>query len=317
MSLPAWIPPSLAATALAAVCFAPTDASAAGQTELQALPDTGSLGAPINPRSSETRRIFINFDGPYLEFGSRDDARRDITRAVDLTGQMQPFGGSTLDRLAIVQAVRNDFAKYNVAVTSNRPADGDYVMAVVGPNRPEGEYWDKLLGTAFLDCWDAQTVNDVSFAFHDASLEREASQIARTISQEVAHGLGLEHVDDPADVMYPSSADGDPSFKDGCTTVVPASGIGIACTGQHLEVCGATNKQNSHGELLMLLGPQPRTRGCPASSSSSRSTAASSSSRPTSWCGRTRGTTGRSIDWSCTRTASPMPRTSNTRSSGR
>jgi uncharacterized protein (TIGR03382 family) len=128
-------------------------------------------------------------------------------------------------------------------------------MAVVGPNRPVGDYWQNLLGTAYLDCFDAQTENDVSFAFHDPDAGREPSAVARTISQEVAHGFGLEHVDDPYDVMYPSSHGGDPSFVDDCNEVVPADGIGIACTAQHFQVCGSADRQNSYRELMMILGP--------------------------------------------------------------
>jgi hypothetical protein len=224
-------------------------------TGLEALPETETLGPPLQPRSAETRRIFVNFDGAFLRYGERDDATRDITRASALVGERAAYGGSTTERLAIVQAVRGDFEPFNVAVTGNRPASGDYVMAVVGANRPSGEYWDSLLGSAFLDCWDAQTSNDVSFAFHDAEAGRAASAVARTISQEVAHGFGLEHVDDPLDVMYPSSHSGDPSFVDDCNAVVPAAGIGIACTTQHVEVCGTPDRQNSYRELLMILGP--------------------------------------------------------------
>jgi hypothetical protein len=248
--------PRLEIALFLAVCTASTVAAAEGpaiDTDLQALPEAETLGAPLQPRSVQTRRIFVNFDGPYLRSGDRDDATRDLTRASALVGQRAVYGGDTAERLAIVQAVRADFEAFNVAVTSNRPASGDYVMAVVGPNRPDDAGWESLLGSAFLDCWDAQTANDVSFAFHDA--DSEASAVARTISQEVAHGFGLEHVDDPSDVMYPSAHGGDPSFVDDCNPVVAAPGIGIACTSQHVEACGAVDRQNSFQELMMVLGP--------------------------------------------------------------
>jgi hypothetical protein len=241
--------------ALATAVSAWASIAGAQETALQALPDTESLGAPLQPRSFETRRIFINFEGAFLRYGDRDDASRDITRASALVGQSTPYGGDTSERQAIVQAVRSDFEPFNVAVTSNRPGTGDYVMALVGPNRPTGEYWENLLGTAYLDCWDAQTDNDVSFAFHDHEAGRDAITVARTISQEVGHGFGLEHVDDPYDVMYPSAHPGDPSFVDDCSEIVPAAGIGIACTSQHLEVCGTSDRQNSFRELMMILGP--------------------------------------------------------------
>lgn len=234
---------------------ATASASPAVDSRLEALPETETLGPPLQPRSAETRRIFVNLDGASLRYGERDDASRNITRASALAGHLAGYGGTPAQRLAIVQAVRADFEPFNVAVTSNRPASGDYVMAVVGPNRPAGEYWENLLGTAFLDCFDAQTENDVSFAFHDAASGREASAVARTISQEVAHGFGLEHVNDPYDVMYPSSHAGDPSFVDDCNAVVPAAGIGIACTAQHVQSCGAPDRQNSYRELMMILGP--------------------------------------------------------------
>ena len=173
---------ALAAGLAASLCATAADAAPAMVGGMEALADTETLGPPVQPRSSETRRLFVNFDGGVLTHGDRDDATRNITRAAAIAGELQPYGGSTLDRMAILQAVRADFEPYNVAVTSNRPESGDYVMAVVGPNRPEGEYWANLLGTAFLDCWDAQTFNDISFAFHGAQDEREASEIARTAS---------------------------------------------------------------------------------------------------------------------------------------
>ncbi len=241
---------------LGALVFAAVPQSthaATGRGSFEPLPDTESLGQPLSSRSAVPRRLFINFDDTDLQFGDHDDATRNLTRAYDLATTAKGFGGSAADRAAVVQADRADWAEYNVAVTANRPQSGDYMMTVVGPNRPCGDHWDDVLGTAFLDCWDAQSENDVSFAFHDA--DTNASEVAQTISQELAHGFGLEHVADPSDIMFPSTASGDPTFGDECKEIVESAGLGIYCTSQHLASCGAANKQNSRAELMSILGP--------------------------------------------------------------
>jgi uncharacterized protein (TIGR03382 family) len=150
--------------------------------------------------------------------------------------------------------VRADWTAYDVVVTDRRPASGDYVMNHVGPNRPD-DMGSKVLGIAHLDCGDRLMRNDVSFAFHDADDGHEPSSVAMTVSQEVAHAFGLEHVEDPSDIMFPARGDADPAFVDRCSPIVPADGIGIACVDQHIESCGRDDRQNSHAELTSLLGP--------------------------------------------------------------
>jgi hypothetical protein len=92
----------------------------------------------------------------------------------------------------------------------------------------------------------------VTFAFHGADDGFSAATQATTVGQEVAHSYGLEHVDEPADVMNPVNAGGDPSFMDECLAL---SGGGGMCAMQHEAECGNGTTQNSHKELLKLFGP--------------------------------------------------------------
>ena len=122
-------------------------------------------------------------------------------------------------------------------------------MAMVGPtNFTEGS-----LGLALLDCENAWTSNNIVYAFHNLEDNYSAAGTATTISQELAHSYGLEHVDDPDDVMNPFNVGGDPGFKDDCIDLIPAD-FGILCEAQHEENCGTPDQQNSHRELLRLLG---------------------------------------------------------------
>ena len=75
---------------------------------------------------------------------------------------------------------------------------------------------------------------------------------ATTIGQEVAHSYGLEHVDEPGDIMNPYNAGGDASFIDRCIRIV--SNQGIACGQQHQVHCGTPSEQNAHAELVELFG---------------------------------------------------------------
>ena len=229
--------------------------------ELRAIGLGQSRGDPVPaPSVSNLRRagsdplpakqgvVFVNFDGATLNSGW-DDSRTNTTQISQLAGPFAAYGSGP-KRDAVMQAVREDWAAYNVIITDSRPAQGDYTMNMTGPTNPFG---GGVLGIAPLDCEDAQTHNNITFAFHSASDQFSATVQATTISQEVAHSYGLEHVNEPGDIMNPYNAGGDASFIDACIQIV--SNQGVLCQAQHAAQCGTGFAQNAHLELLALFGP--------------------------------------------------------------
>ena len=200
---------------------------------------------PSTPTAGEPGVVFVNFDGATLA-SAPEDARLDQTQ-IGFEGAFAPYGvGAKRD--ATLQSVRADWAAYDLAITDVRPTTGEYTMAMVGPTN----FTDGSLGLALLDCDDAWTRNNIVYAFHQIDDGYSAAGTATTIGQEVAHSFGLEHVDDPADIMHPYNAGGDPAFLDECIELVPAS-FGILCESQHERHCDA-GSQNAHRELLERFG---------------------------------------------------------------
>lgn len=225
-----------------------------GQDELEAIGLGQSRGDPVpvppelvgevEPHTAEQAVIFVSFDAMTLIGG--EDSHTNASMIYQ--GEVAEFGGSGTERAALMEAVRIDWAAYNVLVVDQRPASGDYTMNVTTPTNPFG---GGVLGIAPLDCMDAMK-NNVTFAFHGAGDGFSAATQATTVGQEVAHSYGLEHVDEPADVMNPVNAGGDPTFMDECLAL---SGGGGQCAMQHEAQCGNGTTQNSHKELLELFGP--------------------------------------------------------------
>lgn len=201
------------------------------------------LAADPEPRAAARATVFVNFDGAQLAAGN-DDARADSTAITELAGAFPAYGG-TSGRAAVLQAVQTDFDPYDLVVVDSRPAAGNYTMAMVGPIEA-----GTTLGIALLDC-DDRFPNNVVFAFHGNDDGYGPASQANTISQEIAHSYGLEHVDHQGDLMYPMSTGGDPAFLDVCADIVPAPEI--ACPAQHAAHC-ETGRQNSHRELLARFG---------------------------------------------------------------
>ncbi len=202
------------------------------------------FAAELEPRAAQSTVVYINFDGASLSYGL-DDSTRNVTALEDQAGEFPDYGGSS-QRAAVVQAVANDFAPYDVVLVEERPQGIDYTMALVGPNGV-----GSVLGVALLDC-DNDSPNNIVFAFHHDGDGYSAGSQANTISQEVAHSFGLEHVDHAGDVMYPVSTGGDPLFMDACLPIVPADDV--VCAAQHRRQC-EPGYQNSFRELFDLLGP--------------------------------------------------------------
>ena len=212
----------------------------------------GNDGAP--PRGVSQGVIFVNFDGETLLVGN-DNSHTNTTGIPNLGGPFAAYGEGQ-KREAVMQAVRQDWAAYNVRITDTRPEQGDYVMNMTGPTNPFG---GGVLGIAPLDCNDASTHNNITFAFHSVNDSHSAAVTATTIGQEVAHSFGLEHVADPSDIMNPSNAGGDASFHDECISITGSLG----CPTQHEANCGTPTQQNAHQELLALFGPAVADKDAP------------------------------------------------------
>jgi MYXO-CTERM domain-containing protein len=200
--------------------------------------------APIDPPAVKSGVIFVNFDAVTLTMGGESSV---MNTSSIFGGDFEAYGDNDMAKAAVMEAVRNDWQLYDILVTDERPESGDYTMNVTSPTNPLG---GGVLGIAPLDCFDMMTHNNVTFAFHGAMDGFPATVQATTIGQEVAHSFGLEHVDDPTDIMNPVNAGGDPSFKDECLPTVQ----GGMCGAMHEPHCGDMVTQNSHQELLDIFG---------------------------------------------------------------
>lgn len=209
---------------------------------LNGMPDP-TRGGVVQP---DPWIIFVNFDGAMLTAGM-DSAQNNVTQIPGLEGMFAPYGDGD-KRSAVVQAVIADWAAYNMQIVDQRPDTGEYVMNMTGPTNPFG---GGVLGIAPVDCFNMQTHSNITFAFHSVDDMFSAPITATTIGQEVAHSFGLEHVDQPADIMNPYNAGGDPTFIDECIPIVG----GATCGPQHTANCPDGLEQNAHQELLAMFGP--------------------------------------------------------------
>jgi MYXO-CTERM domain-containing protein len=221
------------------------------------VPDDVDHGGPAPTPTADPAVIYVNMDGANLTCGNgSDNALNDysvIACQYGFTGAYPSYGGTAAQRQSVIDAVEQDWSPFNAIITTTRPNAGPYTMCMTGPaNHPFG---NGVLGVAPLDCNDNMPSNIV-FAFHSASQLGGflgANTQATTISQEVAHAYGLEHVASSSDIMNPYNQGGNPAFTDTCIGLVSGQGQPILCTSQHSQFC-PNGQQNSYQELLDMWG---------------------------------------------------------------
>jgi hypothetical protein len=205
---------------------------------------------PTQTQAAEAMTVYLAFDGPLVVHGQLDDSHTNTTFIEQAAVDYAPYGDAT-QRAALVQAVTADWSPYAVTLTEARPAAGDYVMTVVSPTNP---FAGQAAGIAPLDCGDSWTRNNVVFAFHGANDGYSINEQARTIGQEVAHSIGLEHTTEPTDIMSYAYGPADFWFVDDCMDILTTpQSPSIFCGWQHELYC-PEDQQNSHAELLGLIG---------------------------------------------------------------
>jgi hypothetical protein len=141
------------------------------------------------------------------------------------------------------------YADFNIIFTLTRPTSGKYYTEVVSSG---GGAWcrsnDKVAGVAPFVCGDIN--GGVAYTFQGG---RNARETAVIIAQEHAHLVGLQHTNDPHDIMYPTISADTSGFVDDNTAIA-----GDRCD---------RGKQNSYKMMKQALGewpggPKPSPFGC-------------------------------------------------------
>ncbi|MEM9459820.1 MAG: hypothetical protein AAGF11_36925 [Myxococcota bacterium] len=199
--------------------------------------DVDSTGQPGEPPT----RLFVNFSGPMIVFGDDDAALDQSELAEVFEGRpLLPYGNGP-KRANIMQALHEHWAPFDVEVTDQRPAQGDYGMVVVTPTNPVGD----VLGISHRDCDDANP-RSVGFVFASINDGVNAQTTATAISHTAGRGYGLEGVTGP-DIMNPGIT-AQSEFVDECMPLTETP----MC--MHSDAC-PYGYQNSFTELLERFGP--------------------------------------------------------------
>jgi hypothetical protein len=204
--------------------------------------------------------VYLNLDGATIESGAYEgsDATRNVSGLITSTVDYPLFDGTPYGvsrdeaRLTLLNALWNRYAGFKIAFTDERPAAGNYSMVIVGGSPGDVGQSPGTLGMAPLDCTGgadgfALDLNpvDIVFIFSDeiARCGLGLPALEYVIAHELAHALGLAHIDRARDIMFPDI--GDDSARNW--------GAGPTIAGD--SSCAADGYQDDRDYLLEAVGP--------------------------------------------------------------
>jgi MYXO-CTERM domain-containing protein len=268
LRMPRRLLPVIALAAVAAGCQSPSGGGTFdGDRFYPAEEDVfeAQQAATVGDGPNGAHIIFLNFDGATIKRATNgNDNAATNTSWIPKTSQVtvSPFNEApyapTYTRQAaidtIVSSVRSFYSRFNVHVTTTRPASGRYLMVMVGGSA--GDVMSSpgsAVGVAPVDCGN-RIESNVAFAFSDdlepwgaqASARLSAlKNIAVTAAHEAGHSFGLEHTTNQADIMYPATN----------PNVTGFGGPANLAAGSSAQCTGGSATQDSSGMLMQVLGP--------------------------------------------------------------
>ncbi|MCU1282817.1 MAG: hypothetical protein JWM53_6363 [bacterium] len=177
-----------------------------------------SAQSPLSLRASDACNsgpvtLWLDFEGAGVVHAATDDAAAmPVASSLAPTNAVvPPFSSVAIApkvtraqaMAAIVDRVRTIMKPFAVDVVSARPAAAPYTRVLIGGTSAALGVSATEAGLGRLDCGNASD-GDVAYDF---SAEQTPDYggvvgIANTAAHEAGHAFGLEHVDDPHDVMY-------------------------------------------------------------------------------------------------------------------
>ena len=191
--------------ALAACLAVAACAPRTAEPEVRALQPDACHGGPVT--------LWLDFEGAGVVHAATDDssAMPVASSLAPTNAVVPPFDSTaiapkvTRDQAmaAIVDRVRTLLLPYAVDVVTARPAAAPYTRILVGGDASALGVSATEAGLATVDCGNGND-RDVAFDFAAAQTPDYGGVvgIANYAAHEAGHTFGLEHVDDPDDVMY-------------------------------------------------------------------------------------------------------------------
>lgn len=234
------------------------------------------LSSPVHAAQSV---VYLNFDGAQLVApttvkgdhaarGESELVKRINKKTLNIPAAKFPTDSPRDIAIKLILAdVKSHYRGLNVRWVTQRPIDDRYSMVVIGGSSDLLGIQDRELGWGPTDCKN-QNDRNVAFVFSETinspSGRWNSTQIAATISQEVAHAFGLEHVEGPDDLlMRPVPAIvGQYRFGNACHRIVPGPVVGP----NDALGCGESpgcpkGQQNDKAVLTAILGAQATPGG--------------------------------------------------------
>ncbi|HEX6837165.1 MAG TPA: Ig-like domain-containing protein [Polyangia bacterium] len=157
--------------------------------------------------------LWLDFDGAGIVHASADDSSAMPVASVlaPTNAVIPPFSSTAVApkvtraqaMASIVDRVRTLMKPFAVDVVTARPAAPPYTRILVGGTAMALGVSATEAGLAEVDCGNLGDA-DVAYDFSDEQTPDYGGVvgIANTAAHEAGHAFGLEHVDDPHDVMY-------------------------------------------------------------------------------------------------------------------
>ncbi len=188
------------------------------------------------------RIIYMNKDGATLSSGWSDSGQN-ISSLVDSTVNYPAWNVSASGWNQVMSCMTDIFAPFNITITDQRPASGDYIMSMMGGYPQNVGFQQGVGGVSPFSCGIID--RSIVFTFTEV-YGGNYRAICETAAQEAAHSFGLDHEYLCADPMTYLNGCGNKTFQN--TNAQCGEYSARACQ------CGGST-QNSVQMLMDASGP--------------------------------------------------------------
>ena len=156
--------------------------------------------------------LFVNFTGSPVQGGGENATSIPPLSSIAGNAAQIPSFNPTINapkvsapdaQDAVFDRLRTFYLPYNLTLTRTRPASGSYTMILVGGSHTAIGEPTGVAGVSPLDCGNGNPSN-VVFDFSDDQSPDYGGvvSVAITGAHESGHSYGLQHTDDPTDIMF-------------------------------------------------------------------------------------------------------------------